>query len=286
MSVSLRSNGVKARQTGVSLIELMVGITVGLIILAGVVTVVSKTTFSGLQNVRSVQLDQQLRGAMDFIQRDLQRAGYVKAWDPDPLDASPELLDYLDFDAISLFGPVTLGTCTAGLCECVLYSYDRDNDGLQGVGPAGTPGTGQDNDNFELFGFRLDAVSNAIEMRVSGDAHECNSGGWQDITDASVSVTALSFEHGIVEDINPAPPLYYDTVNDNIKTYTVRDEGGDSCESDATPPDTCTCGSGDTCLDRRKLNIVIDGELASDASVTFRIRNQVKIKNDYYYVVP
>lgn len=272
----LRSNFSANKQGGLSLLELLIGITVGLIILAGVIATVSKTSFSGLENVRMIQLDQQLRGAMDFIQRDLQRAGYANAWNPAPADPDPSLLDYLDVDIISLFGSVTLDNCTGTLCKCVLFSYDRDSDGFQGVGSGGTAGTGQDDDNFELYGFRLS--NGAIQMRVGGDAHECGSGTWRGITDASINVTGLTFQH----DVNAA---------DNIQTYVVYDLDDDSCTAGANcsclaNPGDCTCQSGDTCLERRKLNIAIDGELVTDPDITVSIRNQVKIKNDYYYVAP
>lgn len=276
------------KQSGFSLIELMIGITVGLIILAGVVTLMAKTTFSGLENVRAIQLDQQVRGAMDFIHRDLQRAGWVNAWDPAPAEADPDLADYLGVDAITLFGDITLGNCDAGtgLCECVLYSYDRNADGEQGVGPAGAAGAGQNTDNFELYGFRFNA--NAIEMRISGDAHECDSGEWRDITDASVNVTALSFEHGIIETTTPEDPLTYDGALDGVHMYVALDSDDDSCTANADPDigDECVCAAGDTCLEKRKFNVVIDAELVSDPGINVRIRNQVAVKNHHYYDMP
>ena len=234
-------------QRGVSLIELMIGITVGLIILAGVVTVVARTSFSGLENVRSVQLNQQLRGAMNNIHRELQRAGYVEAWTPGAASVSVGL----DDDAIALFGTVTLGgTCAGGVCDCILYSYDRYPDGA----PDGAQGTS--GGDFELFGFRLN--NGVIQRRTSGDPQACNSGTWQPMTDASVTVTTLGFEQ----------------------------DAADSTIYEILGSDDASCDSTDTCLSRRKINISIDGELASDSTITLQIRDEVKIKNDHFYVEP
>lgn len=242
------------RQAGVSLIELMIGITVGLIILAGVVAIVAKTTFSGLENIRAVQLNQQIRGTMDIIRRDLQRAGYVEAWNPGAVDVDSGL----DIAAINIFGTVTLGSCSSGVCTCILYSYDRNADGEQGIG-SGTPGASQNTDNFELYGFRLNDNSNGdggIEMRLGGSPSSCTSGTWQDLTDASVTVTALSFE--------------LDSADATI--YAISDGDGDG-----------VCDSAEVCYARRKINISISAELTSDSAVKVQISNEVKIKNDHYY---
>ncbi len=231
------------KQTGFSLIELMIGITVGLIILAGVVTVVTKTSFSGLENIRSVQLNQQLRNTMHIMHKELQRAGYVEAWTP----GSSTVALGLDTAAIALFGTVTLGgTCATGVCDCILYSYDRDSDRVQG-----TSGTG-----FELFGFRLN--NGVIQRRTSESPQSCGGSGWQPMTDPGVNVTALGFEQ------DAADAIVYE-INGNVNG---------------------TCETGETCLARRKINISIDAELSSDSTITAELRDQVKIKNDHYYVAP
>ncbi|RLA43371.1 MAG: hypothetical protein DRR06_12310 [Gammaproteobacteria bacterium] len=239
------------RQRGVSIVELMVGIAIGLIILSGVIAVVANTSFSGLENIRAVQLNQQLRGTMDVMRRELQRAGYVDPWTP----GAATLAAGIDTDAMALFGTVTLGgTCSSGVCDCIVYSYDRNEDGAQGIG-TGTPGTGQNTGTSELYGFRLN--SNIIQMRTSGNTLSCSSGTWEGITDASVKITALGFEL----------------------------DGADSTVYEISGNNNGTCEAGETCLGRRKINILIDGELIADDEVTVEIRDEVKIKNDHFYVM-
>lgn len=65
-----------ARQSGFSIVELMVAILIGLIILAGVVQVVvtSRTTYVGQEDMSFIQ--ENARYAMDVLGKDIQGAGY------------------------------------------------------------------------------------------------------------------------------------------------------------------------------------------------------------------
>jgi type IV pilus assembly protein PilW len=67
----------RAKELGLSIVELMVAILIGLIILAGVVQVVvtSKTSFLGQEEMSFIQ--ENARYALDLIGRDLQNAGYI-----------------------------------------------------------------------------------------------------------------------------------------------------------------------------------------------------------------
>lgn len=255
------------KQSGFSLIELMVGITVGLIVLAGAIAVFANLSFAGLENVRATRLNEQMRGSLNLITRELQRSGYANAWTA----GSVNVLG-LDTDLMGLFGTVTLGgSCADGdgdganECDCVLYSYDLNDSAKQGVGGAGTLGAGgvdaalQDNTNFELFGFRLNA--GALEMRTAGDSgsYTCAGGTWRDISDDNVSITALTFEAA------PGDSFSSEVYGGN----------GDAVQD-----------SGEIWLLRRKINVVLSGELATDSAVTVELRDEVKIKNDHYYTVP
>ena len=255
------------KQYGYNLVELMVGIAVGLIILAGAIAVFAKLSFAGLENVRATRLNEQMRGSLNLITRELQRSGYANAW----AAGSANVLG-LDTELMGLFGTVTLGgSCAdsdgdgANECDCVLYSYDLNDSAKQGVGGAGTLGAGgvdaalQDNTNFELFGFRLNA--GALEMRTAGDSgsYTCAGGTWRDISDDDVSITALTFE--------AAPG--------DSSSSEVYGGNGDAVQD-----------SGEVWLLRRKINVVLSGELATDSAVTVELRDEVKIKNDHYYTVP
>lgn len=65
-------------QQGLTLVELMVGLTVGLIVLAGAVVMASTQIGEHKRLVLETQLQQDLRAAADLMLRDLKRAG---TWD-------------------------------------------------------------------------------------------------------------------------------------------------------------------------------------------------------------
>ena len=192
------------REWGVSLVELMVGLAVGSLIVAGALTVFAKINFSGLENVRMVRLNEQLRSTLDVIRRDLQRAGYVNAWET----GVATTIDDLKIAEMGLFGTVSLGgTCAdsdgdgAVECDCITYSYDFDQDFEQ--------------DADEIFGFRLNGT---VIQRDTTDAACAGGAGWQAVTDGEVNIEVLSFE------LDPASTI-----------VEVGDGNGDgTCESGET----------------------------------------------------
>jgi|GEM_PF-6556515 len=64
------------RQMGFSLIELMIAIALGLIIITGVVYVASSAVRTNVDTLRTTRLEQELRGVLLMLNRDLKRAGY------------------------------------------------------------------------------------------------------------------------------------------------------------------------------------------------------------------
>ena len=71
-----RRTAAPRRQSGVSVTELMIGIVVGMIIIAGTLGMFSAHLRSNNDLMRSTRLNNELRGTMDLIVRDLRRAGY------------------------------------------------------------------------------------------------------------------------------------------------------------------------------------------------------------------
>ena len=112
-------------------------------------------------------------------------------------------------------------------------------------------------DDDEIFGFRL----NGTEIERDTNAATCAGGaGWQAVTDDEVNIEVLSFEL------------------DPDSTIMELDDGvGD---------DDGTCESGEVCLARRKINVVLEGSLAADSDFTVRLRDEIKVKNDHYYTMP
>ena len=66
----------KPAQSGLSLVELMISMTIGLVLLAGLVTVFATSSRSQLELQRAAQQIENGRYAMDMITQDLHHAGY------------------------------------------------------------------------------------------------------------------------------------------------------------------------------------------------------------------
>lgn len=78
MRMIFRTRRASSRTTerGLGLIELMVGITVGLIVTAGAAVVATRQITEHRRLMLEVQIQQDLRVAADLLQQDLRRAGY------------------------------------------------------------------------------------------------------------------------------------------------------------------------------------------------------------------
>ena len=282
-----------SRQTGITLLELLIALAVGLIFLAGILTLVLRVTVAGGESIQATRLNQQLRGTMDLVTKELQRSGYVNwrgsnawEWDDDgpvtnPYDADDDgvtptynILDFYEaaiprineFGRIELYSFATPGDASSGTsactsdCDCILYAYDIDGDGGLNTG------------QFELFGFRWN--DGALETRTAGDVHGCDSGIWQDINDANVEVTSLGFTLEYVDEANSGDATVYPIQGDTSQGLST----------------ACTPGNGsllsDKCLWRRKVTVSMAGRLLSDDSVTMALESAVKLKNDYFQTAP
>lgn len=81
----------RLRQAGLSLVELMIAITLGLVLMTGVVQVFvsSKTVFSTQQAMSRIQETGRL--AIDFLARDIRMAAYYGCYRPNPKNSSAGL---------------------------------------------------------------------------------------------------------------------------------------------------------------------------------------------------
>jgi prepilin peptidase dependent protein B len=72
----LNRNRGSRRQSGLSIVELMVGVAVGLFVVAGATMVVSNQLGDNRRLMLETQVQQDLRAAADLIARDIRRSGY------------------------------------------------------------------------------------------------------------------------------------------------------------------------------------------------------------------
>lgn len=178
-------------QRGIGLIELMVGITVGLIVTAGAALVATKQINEHRRLMLEVQMQQDLRVAADLIQQDLRRAGFRGfpangVWEPAHMKAA--MVPAKD----PLPNPyAALTVNTPG--DTIEYRYARD----AGGGPNATNIVADD----EQFAVRL--VNKTLFLQkgiVNGQRN------WQPITDPDV-VEITGFKPSIVTQQIPLDDL-------------------------------------------------------------------------------
>lgn len=147
---------------GASLIEAMVGITVGMIVVAGALTLFV-TNLTGTRRLQAeVRLNQDLRAAVDVVARDLRRAGYWGNAIQGTLAAGAGAATAQNpYSAVSFLSD-----------SSVRYRFSRDAVENNVV------------DGAEQFGLRLQ--DGVLQMKTA-------TGNWQDLTDSkAVTVTAFT----------------------------------------------------------------------------------------------
>lgn len=142
---------------GMSIIELLIGVAIGLFILAGASAMFLSNVTNSRQLLLEARINQDLRATMDLLTRDLRRGGY---W-------GNSLTGTLASGSGSITAPNPYSGVTATGSTQIDYTYTRDateNNALD----AGT----------EQFGFKLDTVSHAIQMYIGGQ--------WQTLTNTDI----------------------------------------------------------------------------------------------------
>lgn len=191
-----------SRQRGAGLIELMISLVIGMIVIAGALSLSSSTFGANTSQMKMSRLNNELRMAMSSITRDMRRAGYHN-WTVAQLaagvyTASPQ--------------PVPAFT-SGGATDSVTVSYDENSNSTH--------------ESIETFGFKYE--DNTIKAKIGA-------GSWASVVDTAViEITAFS-----ITDLSPAPihpasapwtvtlPMYSITitgrlVNDSSVVRTIQE---------------------------------------------------------------
>ena len=235
------------KQRGVSLIELMVGLVLGLIVSAAAINAYISSVKGQADNIQLVRLNQDMRAIMDLMARDIRRSSYATS-DPE------NNFDCLKSNPFNNLAVLTAGTSTvANPGTCILFAYNIDDD-------LDFPGTGVCTiENSDRFGYR---VSNGVlQMKSSGGTEaDCSAGTWQTINGSDVTVAAT---FALVESELDITELFADS--DRVCAV------GEDCNG---------CDSGNACLTIRKVTISLTGTLTDGTSQT--ITEQVRVRNDEF----
>jgi prepilin peptidase dependent protein B len=165
----------RLRQSGMTLVEILVAVAVGFFLLLGVAKFATNTLSASSNTMKMTRLNQDLRAIMALMTRDIRRSGFAS--DTAAARAS------VGIGAGAYTNPFApIDTTTAG---CILYSYDRNNDGV-----LQTTGAGE-----ERYGFLLD--SGTVMLRTGGTDFNCTPSGsnvWSAQSDPNTAtITALTF---------------------------------------------------------------------------------------------
>lgn len=108
-------------QAGLGLIELMIGLVIGMIVVGAAMTILTSTLTSSNDSIKMARLDQELRQVMTMVSRDLRRAA---AWD-----------GAVDVARISLSDPLTLSAVSGSV------SVNSSKGNLDSIGTKAKDGT-------------------------------------------------------------------------------------------------------------------------------------------------
>lgn len=164
----------RRHQVGLSIVELMVGVAVGLIVVAAAAMMTSTQLSNNRRMLLEVQVQQDLRAAVDTITREVRRAG-----------ARGQAYKYVWTEEVpgALSGTGTeVATVLSSSPGAIQYAYER----------AGV-------------------LSNAASgFDISGDKLRFNSpnlGGWSELTDAkALTVTAFTVTETLQDEPTPPAP--------------------------------------------------------------------------------
>ncbi|WP_455203698.1 PilW family protein [Kaarinaea lacus] len=257
----------KTIQNGFSLIELMIGLVIGMIVVAGVTNVYLSTVTSSSTTLKQSKLNQELTSLLSVMSNDIMRAGVWETNDYTAPETNP--FSQIDVTALEVMDTMTSNAQVAANSssggECIVYAYDADLD--------------NNLDDTDIRGFRLN--NGVVQMRYEGDTgvntrHDsCNDNtndDWRDVTDGRlIEVTSLNFALNNSRCLNAREP---DGVNNDGDADT--DEVDEMDCYNAVPSN----GSGDVTVETRQIEITIAGRLVTDNSVNATVSQSVRVRND------
>jgi type IV pilus assembly protein PilW len=224
------------RQNGLGLIEIMVAIALGLFLVASVAALVVGQLAEQRRLLLESRLNQDLRATADLIVRDLRRAGH---W------GSAERGVWSGGAVVPQSNPYAGLHPGAGISAASLgYSYSRDIS------------EDQASSSNEKFGFRVNANTQAFELRMGGNNLVPGNGDqWQPLTDPSLL---------------------------RITRWQVRHESQAVSLIGHCAGQVCPTGSS-TCPPTwwlRQVHIELEASDARDSSVRRSLVTQVRLRND------
>lgn len=263
----------RAGQAGVTIIELLVGISVGLLVVSGAVAMYSSSIRNSNETLRASKLNQELSALMSVMVNDIRRAGYwenaapIGNFNENPFsqENATALAVIDDLTSDTLQGPTGQGSC-------LVYAYDAT------YLPGDVAGV---IDTTDLFGFRLNGT--VVQMRqvgvvdgadcIGGTCNSCNNGTWEDVTDPNlIEITNLDFDLANSKCLNASEPNGEDDDADG----TIDEADEEDCYATVPP-----VGSEEATVETREVVITVTGRLAADTSTEATVTQTIRVRNDH-----
>jgi type IV pilus assembly protein PilW len=251
MLIKTRRAGPSLRQRGMSIIEMLVGVVIGLIVMAGAAKLTMDNFGANRRLVLEARVNQDLRAAADLIVRDIRRAGY---WEN---------------AASGLFSTTGSGTVLTNpyrnidlSSNTIRYEYARKEDVAAKYNTV---------EPVEPAGFRL--LNGVLEFRNgASDPKNPDTDNWQAITNPNV-VTITNFSI-----TTPAARVV------ELYTYCVcLTRIGSTGVAECVAADFQSGGSRFAkrpTMSIRQFDVVLAGQSATDQTVQREIRETVRVRND------
>ena len=259
------------RQAGVTIVELLIGMALGVIVIGGGILMYLASVQNSGETLRNSRLNQEISSLLLVMSNDIRRAGY---WD------AITNTDY-HLNPFSQPGETTLVVIddmannniqsATGNGSCITYAYDAT---YQAGNTSGTI------DTTDLFGFRLNGT--VVQMRqagvvdgtqcVGGSCDSCQNGTWANVTDPDlIEITSLNFDLANSLCLNAAEPNLVDDNGDG----TIDDANEINCYT--TIP---AIGSENATVESREVVVTVAARLANDPLVQSSASQTIRVRND------
>jgi type IV pilus assembly protein PilW len=262
---------IRKKQSGLTFVEMLVGMAVGVIVISGGITIYASSVRGGNEALLSSKLNQEIGALMHVMANDIRRAGYWGTAINGRPDENP--FNVPGATTLVVLDDMANNTVQAptGNGSCVTYAYDAT------YIPGNVAGAVE---NGDLFGFRLNGT--VVQMRqsgtvdgvscVGGTCNSCTNGVWQDVTDPNViEITQLDFDLANSQCLNSSEPNEEDDNGDGV----VDEAAEQDCYVTAPPG-----GSGEVTMETREVTITIIGRLTGDNQVQTSATNSIRVRNN------
>jgi type II secretory pathway component PulJ len=291
-------NRTLGRQSGFGLVELMIGLLVGLIVVAAATSMLTTTLFSSNDSIKMARLEQEMRQVMTMLTRDLRRAA---AWDA-----------AVDVARVSLADPLTLSAVSGTV------SVTSSGGNLDGIGAMAVGGTliyydGTTVHQGSITAYTPSTQTYTVSIATAWPAGAATLDGvppssWSILgPQPAITVSGNCFlfaydtdASGLISTTAPNEFFGYRHVsNTTEKVVKIKTASGGDCTSSTTgwenltDPDTveittftvttyppAVISVSGLNIEVREYTVRISGRLKSDTSVVRTLQETIRVRND------